>query len=119
MRPTVGRPRDSGRLAAHTAKCTGSREGGIAEAYAPNREQPIKRRIHDSELARHRIGEPRRVAYGSDEIERLDIYRARRKRAPVFISIHGGAWRSGRWEDFAGPAEMFLATAAAARRRGC
>jgi arylformamidase len=44
-------------------------------AYAPNREQLIKRRIRDSELARHRIGEPERVAYGSGEIERLDIYR--------------------------------------------
>ena len=31
-------------------------------AYAPNREQLIKRRIRDSELARHRIGEPERVA---------------------------------------------------------
>ena len=52
--------------------------------YAANREQLIKRRIRDSELARHRIGEPERVAYGSAEIERLDIYRGRRKLAPVF-----------------------------------
>jgi arylformamidase len=80
--------------------------------YAANREQLIKRRIRDSELARHRIGEPERVAYGSAEIERLDIYRARRKLAPVFIFIHGGAWRSGRSKDFAGPAEMFLAAGA-------
>ena len=28
-------------------------------AYAPNREQLIKRRINDSELARLRVGEPR------------------------------------------------------------
>ena len=40
-------------------------------AYAPNREQLIKRRIRDSELARHRVGEPERVAYGPAEIERL------------------------------------------------
>jgi hypothetical protein len=33
-------------------------------AYAPNREQLIKRRISDSELARLRVGEPERVAYG-------------------------------------------------------
>jgi arylformamidase len=97
---------------ARTPKCTGSREGGIAETYAPNREQLIKRRIRDSELARHRIGEPERVAYGSAEIERLDIYRARRKLAPVFIFIHGGAWRSGRSKDFAAPAEMFPAAGA-------
>jgi arylformamidase len=65
-------------------------------AYAPNREQLIKRRIRDSELARHRVGEPERVAYGPAEIERLDIYRTRRAAAPVFVFIHGGAWRSGR-----------------------
>src|SRR5207248_1687691 len=80
--------------------------------YAANREQLIKRRVRDSELTRRRIGEPERVAYGSEEIERLDIYRARRKRAPVFIFIHGGAWRSGRSKEFAGPAEMFLAAGA-------
>ena len=78
-------------------------------AYAPNREQFIKRRIRDSELTRLRIGEPERVAYGQAEIERLDIYRTKRDAAPVFVFIHGGAWRSGRSKDFATPAEMFLA----------
>jgi arylformamidase len=81
-------------------------------AYAPNREQLIKRRIRDSELTRLRIGEPERVAYGPAEIERLDIYRAGRAAAPVFIFIHGGAWSSGRSKDFAAPAEMFLAAGA-------
>jgi arylformamidase len=69
----------------------------------------IKRRISDSELARLRVGEPERVAYGQAEIERLDIYRTKRDAAPVFVFIHGGAWRSGRSKDFATPAEMFLA----------
>jgi arylformamidase len=78
-------------------------------AYAPNREQLIRRRVRDSELARQRVGEPERAAYGPAEIERLDIYRADREAAPVFVFIHGGAWRSGRSRDFAGPAEMFLA----------
>jgi hypothetical protein len=41
-------------------------------AYAPNREQLIKRRIRDSEFTRLRTGEPERVAYGAAEIERLD-----------------------------------------------
>jgi arylformamidase len=81
-------------------------------AYAPNREQLIKRRIRDSELARHRVGEPERFAYGPAEIERLDIYRTRSDAAPVFVFIHGGAWRSGRSKDFATPAEMFLAAGA-------
>src|SRR5215472_11890311 len=77
-------------------------------AYAPNREQLITRRISESEAARRRIGEPERVAYGPAEIERLDIYRAKRRSAPDFVFIHGGAWRSGRSKDFASPAEMFL-----------
>jgi len=81
-------------------------------AYAPNREQLIKRRIKDSELARLRIGEPERFAYGPAEIERLDIYRTEHDAAPVFVFIHGGAWRSGRSKDFAAPAEMFLAAGA-------
>jgi arylformamidase len=81
-------------------------------AYASNREQLIQRRIRDSELARRRLGEPERVAYGAAEIEWLDIYRAGRDAAPVFVFIHGGAWRSGHSKDFAGPAEMFLAAGA-------
>lgn len=76
--------------------------------YAPNREQLIRRRIRDSQATRLRIGEPERVAYGPAEIERLDIYRTKPAAAPVFIFIHGGAWRSGRSEEFAIPAEMFL-----------
>ena len=81
-------------------------------AYAPNREQLIKRGIRDSELARHRIGEPQRLAYGPAEIEGLDIYRTQRDTAPIFVFVHGGDWRSGRSKDFAAPAEMFLAAGA-------
>ena len=65
-------------------------------AYAANREQLIKRRIRDSELARFRVGEPVRFAYGATEVEQLDIYRTERSAAPIFIFIHGGAWRTGR-----------------------
>jgi arylformamidase len=81
-------------------------------AYAPNREQLIKRRISDSELARLHIGKPERIAYGPAEIERLDIYRTGLSPAPVFIFIHGGAWRSGHSKEFASPAELFLAAGA-------
>ena len=81
-------------------------------AYAQNREQLIERRIGASASVRGRIGEPERIAYGTAEIERLDIYRARHDAAPVFVFIHGGAWHSGRSKDFAGPAEMFLAAGA-------
>ena len=77
-------------------------------AYAPNREQLIERRISESAMARRHIGEPERIAYGPAEIERLDIYRSRRVPAPIFVFIHGGAWRRGRSKDFAVPAEMLL-----------
>jgi arylformamidase len=77
-------------------------------AYAPNRDQLIERRIADSATARGRIGEPERVAYGPGDIEWLDIYRSTRVPAPIFVFIHGGAWRSERSKDFAVPAEMFL-----------
>jgi len=81
-------------------------------AYAANREQLIERRIADSAIARRHIGEPERAAYGTAEIERLDIYRCAGAAAPVFVFIHGGAWRGGRSKDYAGPAEMFLAAGA-------
>jgi arylformamidase len=77
-------------------------------AYAPNREQLIVRRVGDSNAARRRIGEPERVAYGSADIERLDIYRTNHAAAPIFVFIHGGAWRSGRSHEFVTPAEMLL-----------
>ncbi len=80
--------------------------------YAPNREQLIRRRASDSAAARARMGAPERVAYGTAEIEKLDIYRAARDRAPIFVFIHGGAWRGGRAEDCAAPAEMFGAAGA-------
>ena len=81
-------------------------------AYAPNRAQLIERRISDSAIVLRHIGEPERLAYGTAEIERLDIYRNARTAAPVFVFIHGGAWRSGRSKDYAIPAEMFPAAGA-------
>ncbi len=82
-------------------------------AYAANREQQIARRASDSAAARARIGGASSgAAYGEAAIEQLDIYRAPGDRAPVFICVHGGAWRGGRAEDCAGAAEMLLAAGA-------
>lgn len=78
-------------------------------AYAANREQLMLRQAANSAAARARLGPPERVAYGDAAIEQLDIYRARREPAPIFVFIHGGAWRAGRAENCAAPAEMFLA----------
>lgn len=77
--------------------------------YAPNRDQLGKRRETNSAAVRARIGNPERFAYGPTEIERLDVYRARQEKAPIFVFIHGGAWRTGLAKDHAYPAEMFVA----------
>jgi arylformamidase len=81
-------------------------------AYAPNREQLLARHTSNSAGMRARIGSPLRLAYGEAAVEKLDIYRTARERAPVFVFIHGGAWRSGLAENVAAPAEM-LTTAGA------
>lgn len=77
-------------------------------AYAANREQLLARHARNSEAVRARIGMPERAAYGDADIEALDIYRAKRERAPVFVYIHGGAWRGGLAKHAAEPAELFL-----------
>jgi arylformamidase len=80
--------------------------------YAPNLKQLIERYATNSELARARLGAPRRVAYGTRPSEQLDIYRAERENAPIHVFIHGGAWRSGAAKDYAFPAEMFVTAGA-------
>jgi hypothetical protein len=55
-----------------------------------------------------RIGAPLRVAYGSTEIEKLDVYRADRAKAPIFIFIHCGNWFLGSANNEGYPAEMFV-----------
>jgi arylformamidase len=76
-------------------------------AYAPNREQLIRRRESESAAARARLGALERVAYGTADIEKLDIYRAAGERRPIFVFLHGGAWRTGTAASYAAPAEMF------------
>jgi arylformamidase len=79
-------------------------------AYQPNIQQLRDRWISNSERARARIGPPLRHAYGPGEIEGLDIFRTTTvpAPAPVFVFIHGGAWRAGRAATYAAPAEMFI-----------
>jgi arylformamidase len=80
--------------------------------YAPNMQQIIARYASNSETMRARIGAPKRVAYGSSEVEKLDIYATRKANAPINVFIHGGAWRAGLAKDYAFPAEVFLAAGA-------
>jgi len=80
--------------------------------WAPNREHLQKRRRVASERAIARIGQPKRVAYGPTEIEKLDIYQCNRSNTPINVFIHGGAWRGGYAKDSAYMAEMYLAAGA-------
>src|SRR5439155_835340 len=61
-----------------------------------------------SELARERLGAPKRFAYGPTAIEALDVFTTRVPNAPVSVFVHGGAWRTGLALNYAYAAEMFV-----------
>ena len=76
--------------------------------YAPLIRQILKRYASSSNETRIRLGEPKRFSYGPTAIEALDLYPAKAPNAPVFVFVHGGAWRSGVAKDYAYPAELFV-----------
>jgi arylformamidase len=76
--------------------------------YEPLIGQVAERLASNSEATRARIGTPLRVAYGPTEIEKLDIYRTNRAKAPIFVFIHGGNWLVGAAKDYGYAAEMFI-----------
>jgi arylformamidase len=76
--------------------------------YAPNRDYILKRCARNSELARERLGAPKRFAYGGTAIEALDVFTTRVPNAPVSVFVHGGAWRTGLALNYAYAAEMFV-----------
>lgn len=77
-------------------------------SYAPLLRSSVKRLESLSAEVRGRLGAPLRRAYGPTPIEQLDIYRADRANAPVFVFVHGGAWREGEAQNYAFPAELFV-----------
>jgi arylformamidase len=76
--------------------------------YAPNRDIVIKRCIRNSELARERLGAPKRFSYGPTSFEGLDVFTAKTPNAPIMIYIHGGSWRVGTASQYHYLAEAFL-----------
>jgi arylformamidase len=69
-------------------------------AYAPLGDQITARFITDSEEVRRRLGNPQRESYGPTAIEKLDIFRTSRAKAPILVFVHGGAWLRNQASDF-------------------
>lgn len=76
--------------------------------WAPNQAEIAKRNDQKSAATRARLGEPRRVAYGPTDIEKLDIYATKAPNAPINVFIHGGAWRRGDARSAAYMAETYV-----------
>ncbi len=76
--------------------------------WAPNREFVHQRSALACERARARLGQPLRFSYGPTDIETLDVFPAKVENAPIFVYIHGGAWRAGSAALSAAPAQMFV-----------
>jgi arylformamidase len=76
--------------------------------YAPTLGQILKRYASSSDETRARLGAPRRFAYGPTPVEALDLYPAKKLNAPIFVFVHGGAWRRGEAKDYGFPAELFV-----------
>jgi arylformamidase len=76
--------------------------------YAPLARLTQARRAANSELVRKRLGSPQRESYGPTEVEKLDIFKAKKPNAPVFVFIHGGAWLGGVAKNYADSAELFV-----------
>jgi len=76
--------------------------------YAPNIQTVLKRCARNSELARERLGPPKRLAYGPTPIEALDLFTTKAANAPINVFVHGGAWRAGLAANYAYAAEMVV-----------
>jgi arylformamidase len=76
--------------------------------YAPNRDQVVGRWRSNSDIARARLGVPRRLKYGAPDIEGADLYATKAPNAPVNIFIHGGAWRGQLAAYYGFAAELFV-----------
>jgi len=76
--------------------------------YAPNRDYMLARCKHNSELARQRLGPPKRLSYGPTQIQGIDHYPTKSGNAPVLVFIHGGAWRAEVAKDYGYCAEMVV-----------
>ena len=77
-------------------------------SWASNLPQLTERNVQKSKAAVARLGPPRRLAYGSTDVEKLDLYVTKKPRAPINVFIHGGAWRTDSAASYAYQSEMFV-----------
>ena len=76
-------------------------------AYAPNRDQLVRRRVATAPRRAPGSARPSGSPMGMPRSRSSTSTGLLRDRAPIFVFIHGGAWRGGRAEEYAAPAEMF------------
>lgn len=76
--------------------------------WAKNRDAAWQQRAEQSDSVRKRRGPPVRTVYGPSPNEQVDVYKSTRVGAPVFVLVHGGAWRRGSASDHAFAADIFL-----------
>ncbi len=76
--------------------------------WAPNQSVVHERSDINSARAREALGGCERIAYGAQDIEKFDLFRAKTMGAPTLIYVHGGAWRSGSSSRCHTAAEMFV-----------
>jgi arylformamidase len=76
--------------------------------WAPNQAELDRRNAQKSARAVARLGPARRLAYGSTEAEKLDLYTTKAPNAPINVYVHGGAWLVGDAAYAAYQSEMFV-----------
>jgi arylformamidase len=75
-------------------------------AYEPALRAAVGRLEQRSAAAYQHLGPPLRFSYGASAAEHVEVFAAARPDAPVFVFVHGGAWREGEAGNYAFPAEM-------------
>jgi arylformamidase len=80
--------------------------------YEPVLRAAVRRLEQRSAAAYQRLGPPLRLSYGTSAVERLDVFSPAGPKAPIFLFVHGGAWREGEAGNYAFAAEMFVAAGA-------
>jgi len=75
----------------------------------PNFDDLLQENRERAQTVKARLNPIHDVAYGTEVIQKLDIYAPKNaKKMPVLISIHGGGWTMGSKNPWAIPAEILI-----------